>query len=102
MEYDQHVSKRNQQLAYQGVLDNCKDVGITEPELQQAQEPLNPSIKRPEMEVGREWENTFKMCLLTLSDVLSNIPLGLVRYHHHLISNDNSSHQIPLSTLIVK
>ena len=26
MEYDQHVIESNQQLAYQGVLDNCKDV----------------------------------------------------------------------------
>ena len=50
MEYNQHVIERNQRLAYQGVLDNCKDVGITEAELQQAQAPLNPSIRRPEME----------------------------------------------------
>ena len=50
MEYDQHVIERNQRLAYQGVLDNCIDVGITEAELQQAQAPLNPSIRRPEME----------------------------------------------------
>ena len=30
MKYDQHVIEMNQGLAYQGVLDNCKDVGITE------------------------------------------------------------------------
>ena len=30
MEYNQRVIKMNQQLAYQGVLDNCKDVGIAE------------------------------------------------------------------------
>ena len=29
MDYDQRVIETNQQLAYQGVLDNCKDVGIT-------------------------------------------------------------------------
>ena len=28
-EYDQHVIKMNQRLAYQGVLDKCNDVGIT-------------------------------------------------------------------------
>ena len=50
MEYNQHVIKKNQRLAYQGVLDNCKDVGIAEVELQQTQAPLNPSIRRPEME----------------------------------------------------
>ena len=50
IEYNQHMIERNQQLSYQGVLDNCKDVGITEAELQQAQTPLNQSIRRPEME----------------------------------------------------
>ena len=49
IEYNQHVIERNQRLTYQGVLDNCKDVGMTEAELQQAQVPLNPSIRRPEM-----------------------------------------------------
>ena len=34
MEYDQQVIERNQQLAYQGILANCKDVGITKVELQ--------------------------------------------------------------------
>ena len=47
MEYDQRVIEMNQELAYQGVLDNCKDVGITEAELQEAQASLNPSISRP-------------------------------------------------------
>ena len=27
--YDQYVIKRNTRLAYQGILDNCEDVGIT-------------------------------------------------------------------------
>ena len=47
--YDQHVIKRNQQLAYQGVLNNCEDVGIVEVELQEAHAPLKPTIRRPEM-----------------------------------------------------
>ena len=46
--YDQHVIKQNQQLAYQGVLDNCEDVGITEAELHEAHAPLKPNIRRPE------------------------------------------------------
>ena len=50
MEYDQQVIERNQRLAYQGLLDNCNNVGITETELQEAQVPLKPSIRRPEME----------------------------------------------------
>ena len=33
IEYDQHVIRKNQQLAYQGVLVKCKDVGITKAEL---------------------------------------------------------------------
>ena len=36
MEYDQQVIERNQQLAYQGLLNNCKDVGITEAERRQS------------------------------------------------------------------
>ena len=36
MEYDQQVIERNQRLVYQGKLDNYKDVGITETELQEA------------------------------------------------------------------
>ena len=40
--------ERNQRLAYQGMLDNCEDVGITEAELHEAQAPLKPTIRRPE------------------------------------------------------
>ena len=58
----------NQRLAYQGVLDNCKDVGITEAELQQAQAPLNPSIRRPELE---DWEKKRKY--------LGNVPADIVQ-----------------------
>ena len=50
MEYDQRVIKMNQRLAYQGVLDNCKDIRITEAELQEVQAPLNLSIRQPKME----------------------------------------------------
>ena len=57
LKYDQHVIETNQRLAYQGVLDNCKDVGITETELQEAQAPLNLSIRRPEMV---DWERERK------------------------------------------
>ena len=57
MEYDQQVIERNQQLAYQGLLDNCKNVGITKAELQEAQAPLKPSIRRPEIE---DWERMRK------------------------------------------
>ena len=50
LEYNQQIIKTNQQLAFQGVLDNCHNVGITESELQEAQAPLNPSIRCPTME----------------------------------------------------
>ena len=49
MEYNQQAIERNQRLAYQGVLDNYNDVGITEAELQEAQAPFQPSNREPEM-----------------------------------------------------
>ena len=92
MEYDQQVIERNQWLTYQGVLDNCKDVGITEAELQEAQVPLKPSNRRPEM---IDYERIRKY--------FGNVPADIVRrtfkyttqigeLPHHLIFNDNSSH----------
>ena len=52
--------------------------------------------------IMREWENTLDMYLLILSDVLYNTPLRLVHCLHHLIFNNNSSHQILPPTFIVK
>ena len=46
--YDQFVVERNTRLAYQGILDNGEDVGITEAEFHQAQAPLKPTIRRPD------------------------------------------------------
>ena len=40
MEFDQQVIKQNCRLTYQGLLDNCEVVGITEAEVQAAQAPL--------------------------------------------------------------
>ena len=68
MEYDQFVIEMNQQLAYQGVLDNCKDVAITEAELQEAQASLKPSIRRPEM---KDWERKRKY--------LGNVPAEIIQ-----------------------
>ena len=67
MEYDRQVMKRNQRLAYQGLLDNCNDVGITEAELQEAQAPLKPSIRRLEME---DWGRMRKY--------FGNVPVDMV------------------------
>ena len=68
MEYNQQVIERNQRLAYQGVSDNYKDVGITEAELQKAQAPLKSSIRRPEIE---DWERMRKY--------FGNVPANSVR-----------------------
>ena len=68
MEYYQYVIGMNQQLTYQGVLDNCKDVGITEAELQEAQALLNPSIRWPKIE---DWERKRKY--------FGNVPADIVR-----------------------
>ena len=46
--YDQFIVERNARLAYQGILDNCEDVGITEAEFHQAQAPLKPTVRRPD------------------------------------------------------
>ena len=45
--YGQQLLKMNHPPAFQGVLDNCQDVGITKIEFQEAQAPLKPSIRRP-------------------------------------------------------
>ena len=68
MEYDQQVIERNQWLAYQGILDNYKDIGITESELQKAQMPLKPSNRRPEI---MDYERMRKY--------LGNVPADIVR-----------------------
>ena len=67
MKYDQQMIEMNQRLAYQGLLNNCKDVGITETELQEAQAPLKPSIRRPAME---DWERMRKY--------FGNVPANIV------------------------
>ena len=69
MEYDQQVMEKNQRLAYQGLLDNCNDVGITKAELQEAQAPLKPSIRRPKME---DWERMRKYYVNVLADIVCN------------------------------
>ena len=49
-------------------MDNYSDVGIAETELQEAQTPLKPGIRRPEME---DWERMRKY--------LENVPADMVR-----------------------
>ena len=68
MEYDQQVIERNQRLAYQGGLDNCNDITITEAELQEAQAPLKPSNRRPEV-INYE----------RMRKYLGNVPTDIVR-----------------------
>ena len=51
--YDQRLLEVNQRISYQRVLDNCHDVGITETDLHDAQEPLKSSIRRP---VRDDWK----------------------------------------------
>ena len=46
--YDQYVIERNVRLAYQGILNDCEDVGITEADFHEAQAPLEPTIRRPD------------------------------------------------------
>ena len=37
----------NRQMVYQGMLDDCNDYNVYEIDLEQAQEPLKPSIRPP-------------------------------------------------------
>ena len=67
MEFDRQVIERNCQLAYQGLLDNCEDVGITEAEVQAAQEPLKQTTRKPD---GTDWERMRKY--------LGNVPAATV------------------------
>ena len=67
MEYEWQVMERNQYLAYQGLLDNCNDVGITEAELQETQAPLKKGTRRPGVE---DWERMRKY--------LGNVPADMV------------------------
>ena len=68
MENDQQVMKRNQRLAYQGLLDNCNDVGITEVELQEAQATLKKETGQPGV---KDWKRMRKY--------LGNVPAETVR-----------------------
>ena len=68
MEFDRQVIKQNCQLAYQGLLDNCEDVGITEAEVQAAQAPLKQVTRKPDR---TDWER--------MSKYLGNVPAETVR-----------------------
>ena len=68
MEFDRQIIEQNNRLAYQGLLDNCEDVGITKAELQEAQAPLSQGIGRPEQQ---EWERMRKY--------FGNVPAKTVR-----------------------
>ena len=67
-DFDQQIIERNCCLAYQGLLDNCEDVGITEAVLQEAQAPLLQGIGRPE---PQEWDRMRKY--------FGNVPANTVR-----------------------
>lgn len=68
LEYNQCLLDVNQCMVYQGVLDNCHDVGITETDLHEAQAPLKPSIRRL---AQCNWERQRKY--------FENLPAGIVR-----------------------
>ena len=85
LQYDQQVMERNQQLVYQGLLDNCNDVGITETELQKSQAPLKPSIRRPGME---DWERMRKY----FGNVVANIVRRTFKHTTQIGTLPPSSH----------
>ena len=68
MDFDRQVMERNCRLAYQGLLDNCDDVGVTEAKVQAARAPLKQGISRPAPE---DWERMRKY--------LGNVPAEMVQ-----------------------
>ena len=85
MEYDRQMIERNQQLAYQGLLNNCSDVRIIKAELQEAQALLKPSIRQPEME---DWERMRKY----LGNVSADIVCNTFKYTTQIGTLPPSSH----------
>ena len=67
MDHDRQVMDRKVCVAYQGLLNNCDDVGITEAELQVAQVPLMQGTRRPAVE---DWGKMRKF--------LGNVPADTV------------------------
>ena len=68
MEFDQQVIKQICRLAYQGLLDNCEDVGITEAEVQAAQALLKQATRKLDR---IDWERMRKY--------LGNVPAEMVQ-----------------------
>ena len=48
MEFDRQVIERNCRLTYEGLLNNCEDVGITEAKVQAAQATLKQATRKPD------------------------------------------------------
>ena len=69
IDFDRQVMERNCPLAYQGLLDNCDDVHITEAEVQAAQAPLTQGIRRPE---AQNWERMRKYLGNITADTVRN------------------------------
>ena len=45
--FDKWLLEDNRRMSHQGMLDECKDYRVFEVDLEQAQEPLKPSIRSP-------------------------------------------------------
>ena len=52
-DFDERLFEDNRRMAYQGMLDNCNDYHVYETDLEQAKEPLKPSIRPP---ADEDWE----------------------------------------------
>ena len=68
MEFDRQIINHNCRLVYQGLLDNCEDIGITEAKDQAAQAPLRQATRKPDR---TDWERIRKY--------LGNVPAETVR-----------------------
>ena len=68
IDFDRQVLDRNCRLAYQGLLDTCADLHITEAEVQAARAPLRQGVSRPE---AQDWERMRKY--------LGNVPAETIR-----------------------
>ena len=57
MEFNRQMMEQNCRLAYQGLLDNYEDVGVTEAKVQAAQAPLKKETRSPD---ATDWERMRK------------------------------------------
>ena len=99
-EFDEWLLKVNRRMAYKGMVDECKEYHVFETCLEQAQEPLKPSIRPP---ADEDWE-CMRKTLVLFQPRSFTIPTSILHNmeycHLPLIYRKDSSLPIRVSTCI--